>query len=125
MDDLAVRQARNGWTMDVCEVDLQVGGRYRYVWRGPNGQEMGMGGTFLEIESPERLVSTEAFDNPWYPGEAIGTVRFVEQGGQTTLNLSVLYQSQEVRDTILRSGMADGVGESFDKLAEVLEAIGA
>ncbi|HKH45998.1 MAG TPA: SRPBCC family protein [Thermoanaerobaculia bacterium] len=116
---------RNGWTLDVCEIDLRVGGRYRYVWRGANGQEMGMGGVFLEIEPPERIVSTEAFDNPWYPGEAVGTVLLVEQGGKTTLTLSVLYQSQEVRDAILQSPMAVGVGESFDKLAEVLASMGA
>lgn len=116
---------RNGWTLDVCEIDLRVGGRYRYVWRGANGQEMGMGGVFLEIEPPERIVSTEAFDNPWYPGEAVGTVRLVEQGGQTTLILSVLYQTQEVRDAILQSPMAVGVGESFDVLAEVLASMRA
>lgn len=116
---------RNGWTLDVCEVDLRVGGRYRYVWRGPNGQEMGMGGVFREIERPERIVSTEAFDNPWYPGEAVGTVLLVEQDGKTTLTLSVLYQSQEARDGILATPMAEGVGESFDKLAEVLASMGA
>lgn len=116
---------RNGWTLDVCEVDLRVGGRYRYVWRGANGQEMGMGGVFLEIEPPARIVSTEAFDNPWYPGEAVGTVLLVEQDGKTTLTLSVLYQSQEARDGILQTPMAEGVGESFDKLAEVLASMGA
>jgi uncharacterized protein YndB with AHSA1/START domain len=116
---------RNGWTLDVCEIDLRVGGRYRYVWRGANGQEMGMGGVFLEIEPPERIVSTEAFDNPWYPGEAVGTVLLVEQDGKTTLTLSVLYQSQEARDGILQTPMAEGVGESFDKLAEVLASMGA
>lgn len=116
---------RNGWTLDVCEIDLRVGGRYRYVWRGANGQEMGMGGVFLEIEPPERIVSTEAFDNPWYPGEAVGTVLLVEQDGKTTLTLSVLYQSQEARDGILQTPMAEGAGESFDKLAEVLASMGA
>ena len=116
---------RNGWTLDVCEIDLRVGGRYRYVWRGANGQEMGMGGVFLEIEPPERIVSTEAFDNPWYPVEAVGTVLLVEQDGKTTLTLSVLYQSQEARDGILQTPMAEGVGESFDKLAEVLASMGA
>lgn len=116
---------RNGWSLAVCEVDLRVGGKYRYVWRGANGQEMGMGGVFLEIEPPERIVTTEAFDNPWYPGEAVGTVLLIEQGGRTTLTFSVLYQSQEARDGILQTPMAEGVGESFDKLAEVLASMGA
>ena len=84
-----------------------------------------MGGVFLEIEPPERIVSTEAFDNPWYPGEAVGTVLLVEQDGKTTLTLSVLYQSQEARDGILQTPMTEGVGESFDKLAEVLASMGA
>ena len=48
-----------GWSMPVCEIDLRVGGHYRYVWRHENGNEMGMGGVFREIVVPERLVSTE------------------------------------------------------------------
>jgi uncharacterized protein YndB with AHSA1/START domain len=113
---------RNGWTLAVCEIDLRVGGKYRYVWRGAKGQEMGMGGIFVEIEPPERIVSTEAFDESWYPGEAVGTVLLVEQDGQTTLTLSVLYQSKEARDTALQTPMTEGVSESFDKLAEVLQS---
>jgi uncharacterized protein YndB with AHSA1/START domain len=62
-----------GWTMVVCEIDLRVGGAYRYVWRKDNGTEMGMGGVFREIVAPERIVQTEKFDNPWYEGEAIST----------------------------------------------------
>src|ERR1700716_4401588 len=48
-----------GWTFAVCEVDLKVGGKYRYVWRGKDGREMGMGGVYREIVRPERIVSTE------------------------------------------------------------------
>lgn len=117
--------ARAGWSLDVCEIDLRVGGRYRYVWRGTNGQEMGMGGVYLEIEPPERIVATEAFDESWYPGEAVVTALFSEQGGRTTLTLSVLYESKEARDAVLRTPATEGVGESFDKLAEVLASMGA
>ena len=116
---------RNGWSLDVCEIDLRVGGRYRYVWRGTNGKEMGMGGVYLEIERPERIVATEAFDESWSPGEAVGTVFFSEQGGRTTLTLSVLYESREARDAVLRTPATEGIGESFDKLAEVLASMGA
>ena len=56
--------------MVVCEVDLRVGGAYRFVWRGPDGTEMGMGGVYREIAPPERLVATESCDDPWYPGVA-------------------------------------------------------
>lgn len=70
---------RNGWEMAVCEDDLNVGGAYRWVWRGPDGNEMGMGGVYREIVRLERLVATEKFDESWYPGEAIDTITLVEQ----------------------------------------------
>ena len=61
---------RRGWTLPVCEIDLRPGGAYRYVWRGPDRAEMGMGGVFKEITVPERVVCTERFDQPWYEGDA-------------------------------------------------------
>jgi uncharacterized protein YndB with AHSA1/START domain len=109
-----------GWSMPVCEVDLRVGGAYRYVWRGPDGKEMGMGGVFREIIAPERLVCMEYYDEPWYPGEAVETVTFVEEAGRTTVTTSVLYESQETRDSVLRSPMAEGFGKGLDALAELL-----
>src|SRR5215207_2129382 len=81
---------RNGWSMAVCEVDLKVGGAYRFVWRGPDGAEMGMGGVYREIVPPERLVATEVFDESWYPGEAVDTMVMAEQDGKTTLTVTVL-----------------------------------
>jgi uncharacterized protein YndB with AHSA1/START domain len=111
---------RAGWTMPVCEVDLKVGGKYRYVWRGPNGAEMGMGGVYRQIVRPERLVATEVFDQPWYPGEAIDTQTFVEKGGKTTLTTTVRYASKEARDGVLKSPMATGVEESYQMLDAVL-----
>jgi uncharacterized protein YndB with AHSA1/START domain len=114
---------RGGWSMVVCEIDLKVGGAYRFVWRGPDGAEMGMGGVYREIVSPERLVATESFDDPWYPGEAIDTTVLVEEGGKTTVTTTVLYESEEIRDAVLESGMARGVAESYDMLAEYLASI--
>jgi uncharacterized protein YndB with AHSA1/START domain len=111
--------ARAGWTMPVCEIDLRVGGAYRYLWRGPQG-DMGMRGVFREIVRPERIVATEVFDESWYPGDAIDTTVLVEKGGKTTLTLTVLYNSKEARDGVLKSPMASGVSESYDKLAELL-----
>ena len=111
---------RNGWTLDVCEVDLKVGGAYRFVWRGPDGAEMGMSGVYREIVPPERLVATEVFDDAWYPGEAVDTMVMDEQDGKTTLTVTVLYESQEARDAVLQSDMARGAAESYDKLAELL-----
>lgn len=116
---------RAGWTMPVCEVDLRVGGKYRYLWRGPNGKDMGMGGTFREVVRPERLVATERFDESWYPGEALDTSTFVERGGKTTLTITVLYESREARDAVLETPMAVGVSEGYDKLAELLSEMPA
>src|SRR5688572_5219817 len=58
-----------GYTMEFCEMDVRVGGKYRWVWRGPGGFEMGMGGVYKELKAPERIVSTEKFDQSWYPGD--------------------------------------------------------
>jgi uncharacterized protein YndB with AHSA1/START domain len=111
---------RAGWTMPVCEVDLKVGGKYRYVWRGPKGNEMRMGGVFREIKRPERMVATEKFDEAWYPGDAVDTQTFVEKGGKTTVTTAVLYASKEARDGVLKSPMATGVEESYQALDALL-----
>jgi len=113
------------WSFAVCEVDLRVGGKYRYVWRGKDGKEMAMGGVFREIVRPERLVVTEEFDDPWYPGDAQDTTVFVEKGGKTTVTTTVRYASKEARDGVLKSPMETGVAQSYDKLAEVLAAMPA
>jgi uncharacterized protein YndB with AHSA1/START domain len=111
----------DGWSMPVCEVDLRVGGKYRYVWRrDKDGTEMGMGGVFSEIVPPERIVHTERFDQAWYPGEAVVTSTLVEQGGRTTLTTTMLMESKDARDEVLRSGMESGVKRSYDRLAELL-----
>jgi len=112
-----------GWTMPVCEIDLRVGGAYRYVWHSAGGQVMGMRGVFREITPPARIVQTEIFDDPWYRGEAIVTGSLTESNGQTTLTTTVRYESQEVRDGVLASRMAEGVTASYDRMAEVLATL--
>jgi uncharacterized protein YndB with AHSA1/START domain len=109
-----------GWTLPVCEIDLRVGGTYRYVWRNQDGTEMGMGGVFREIAPPERLVATEKFDQSWYPGEALDTSVFTEKGGKTTVTLTVLYESREARDGVLKSPMEEGMVAGYDRLEELL-----
>jgi uncharacterized protein YndB with AHSA1/START domain len=112
----------DGWSMPVCEIDLKVGGKYRYVWRrDKDGTEMGMGGVYREIVAPERVVATEKFDQSWYPGEAVGTLVLSEQGGKTTLTQTILYESRQARDSVLKSGMEKGVVASYDRLANLLE----
>jgi uncharacterized protein YndB with AHSA1/START domain len=114
-----------GWSMPVCEIDLRVGGRYRYVWRHTNGNEMAMGGVYREIVAPEKVVATEKFDESWYPGEAVGTILLIEQGGRTTLTQTVLYESREARDGVLKSPMESGVAAGYDRLATLLASMKA
>jgi uncharacterized protein YndB with AHSA1/START domain len=111
------------WSMAVCEIDLTVGGAYRYVWHHIDGDIMGISGAYREIVPLERLVTTELFDgDPWHTGEAIGTATFVEQDGKTTLTVTVLYPTPEVRDTVLKSPMSTGVARSYDNLDRLLAA---
>lgn len=112
-----------GWSMPVCQIDLRVGGSYRYVWRNVDGREMGMGGVYREIVRPERIVATEKFDESWYPGEALDTSVLVEQDGRTTLTTTVQYESREVRDGVMKSPMESGVAASYDRMAEVLRGM--
>jgi uncharacterized protein YndB with AHSA1/START domain len=111
---------RGGWTLPVCEMDIRVGGKYRWVWRGADGQEMGVSGEFREVVPPERIVATEQFDEAWYEGEGLVTTEFAEHDGRTTATITLTYVSQEVRDMVIDSPMKGGVAESYDALAEVL-----
>jgi uncharacterized protein YndB with AHSA1/START domain len=115
----------DGWSMPVCEIDLRVGGKYRYVWKNDaEGSEMGMGGIYREVVAPERIVATEVFDEAWYPGEAVDTIVLVERGGKTTLTQTILYNSRETRNAVLESPMERGMAASFDRLEKVLPALG-
>ena len=109
-----------GHEMEVCEIDLRVGGKYRYVWRNPDGSKMGMGGVYREVVPRERIVSTEVFDQPWYPGEAVGTLTLSEKDGKTTMKTVVRYESKDARDGVLKTGMEGGVAASYDTLDGVL-----
>jgi uncharacterized protein (TIGR03086 family) len=107
-----------GWSLAVCDVDLRVGGAWRFVLRGPDGQEMGMRGVYRELTPPDGSVHTESFDD--YPGESLVTTVLTERDGKTTLTATVRYDSREVRDAVVASGMEHGAAESYDKLAELL-----
>src|SRR5262249_43376249 len=111
-----------GWSMVVCEVDLRVGGKYRWVWRGPDGAEMGMGGVHREIVPPERIVCTQLFDQDWTGGEAVGTLVLTEKDGQTTLTNTILYASREAREAVLKAPMEQGMAMGYDQLEALLAA---
>ncbi len=109
-----------GWNLVVCDIDLRIGGAYRFVSRGPDGAGMGQGGVYQVIEPPGRLVYTELFDDQSYPGETLISHELVEHADRTTLTTRVRYASREGRDTVLRYPMARGVGESYERLVAVL-----
>src|SRR5262249_10327998 len=104
-----------GWTMPVCEIDLRVGGGFRYRWRnGESGAEFEISGVFREIVAPERIVHSERMHGvPGIPegpdGEVVATSTYVERDGRTTLTMTLLYASREARDGALQSGMTKGV----------------
>ena len=112
-----------GWSMVVCDVDFRVGGAFRFVSRRENGKDVGQRGVYREIVPPERIVNTEWWED-WNPGECLVTTVLIEQGGKTTLTSTTLYPSQEVRDTILNSGLKPGASALYDKLAELLASLG-
>ena len=114
-----------GWSLVVCEPARQAGARYRFVWRGPDGTEMGMGGVCREFVPPERMSATEKFEPSWYSGEAQVSTVLAEQGGKTTLTLTVTYESRETRDAVLKSPMEGGVAYGYDRLADLLASLAA
>ncbi|MPZ48816.1 MAG: ATPase [Dehalococcoidia bacterium] len=110
-----------GWELPECEIDLRVGGSWRYLMRKPEtGEEMGISGVYREIVAPTLLVTTEKFDQAWYEGDCIDHLEFIDQGGKTLLKLTTLYDTKEVRDAVVASGAAGGMNESFNRLDEVL-----
>lgn len=107
-----------GWEMVVCDVASKPGERYRYEWRNTaTGHQFGTGGVVREI-SPGRVVHTETMDGQ--PGESLVTTDFVEEGGKTTVTMTLLFESKEIRDMALKSGMERGVAASYDRLEELL-----
>jgi len=115
-----------GWAMPVCEMDVRVGGRYRWRWQSDDGQsEFGFTGTFREVESLSRLVHTEAYDpgtlGDGYPGsEALVTITFTEAGGVTTVTSLIDFGSKAARDAAVATGMTDGMEQSYQLLDRLL-----
>lgn len=111
----------HGHSLVVCDVDFRVGGAWRFVLESPDGRTMGMSGVYREIVPAERTVHTEAFDD--YPGDSVITTVLTEHDGKTTLTATALYESREVRDIVIESGMEHGAAETYDRLAELLPSL--
>jgi uncharacterized protein YndB with AHSA1/START domain len=112
----------------LAEVDLRVGGQWRYVMATPQGFDVGFHGEFRAIVPDQRLVATEVFEG--MPGleltqeqleasAALNTAVFTEQAGRTTLTILSEYPTQEVRDMVIQSGMEAGMQDAMDLLEEV------
>jgi uncharacterized protein YndB with AHSA1/START domain len=108
-----------GWSLVVCEIDLRVGGAWRFVSRGPAGAEMDMHGTYQEIVEPTRLVHSEIHSD-WPAGDALVITDLAEADGATTMTATVTYSASEIRDQVLRSPMQRGLGEAYDLLTSLL-----
>ena len=113
----------------VCEIDLRVGGRWRFVVRD-QVMEVGFHGEYLEIVSNERIVSTEIYEGlPEGVSEeeaaTVNTASFAEADGRTTLTILVQATSKESRDAIIESGMEAGLQDALDLLEEVAVSLAA
>lgn len=103
----------------VCEIDLRVGGSWRYVTREEGGYEVAFHGEYREIDAPARIVSTEVFEA--YPdAAALNTIVFEERAGVTTMTINVLHSHQEHRDAHVASGMEAGMQVSMNRLEDTV-----
>lgn len=106
------------YSVTECNIDLRVGGGWRFVGRGPDGQSPAFYGVYREINPPERLVYTEIFE-PFPDVESVVTQVLTEERGKTRITVTSLYPSLEVRDMVLKTGMEHGAALSYDRLDEV------
>jgi uncharacterized protein YndB with AHSA1/START domain len=114
----------DGYSVPVCEVDLRPGGAWRFVNRTPKGELAAFYGVYREVAPPERVVFTEIFEQ--FPDtESVVTAVLTEENGKTRLTATVAYPSIEVRDMVLKTGMARGAGISYDRLEDVVARLKA
>jgi uncharacterized protein YndB with AHSA1/START domain len=115
-------------TVTVCEIDLRVGGTWRYVMIAHDGFEVGFHGEYREVVPNERLVSTEVYEGlPAGVSEedaaTLNTTTFTEADGRTTLTILVQAASKTSRDAIIESGMEDGLQDALDLLEETANSL--
>jgi uncharacterized protein YndB with AHSA1/START domain len=111
-----------GYSVPVCEIDLRVGGRWRFVNRHPKG-EAAFHGEYLEIDPPGRVVFTEIFEE--FPDSpSVVTSELVDEGsGKTRLIATVSYPSKTARDIVLGTGMEKGAAISYDRLEDLVASL--
>jgi uncharacterized protein YndB with AHSA1/START domain len=111
------------YSVPVCEIDLRVGGKWRFVGRTPDGDIPAFYGEYLEIDPPNRLVQTEFFE-PFPDAGSVVTMVLTEERGKTRLTVTAVYPSKEVRDMVIATGMERGAAISYDHLEEVAAGLG-
>ena len=112
------------FTLAVCEIDLRVGGAYRYTMRTPEGVDHTMTGIYREIAKPERIVHTERYETTGLiTPYALVTMTLTDLGGKTRLDTVVTPESKETRDRHPNSGVENGAPETFDRLAPLLQTL--
>ena len=105
-----------------AEIDLRVGGTWRYVMTATDGYEVAFHGEFREIVPDERIVSTEVYEGA-PDGQAVNLITFTEDGDHTTLAILMQLESREVRDAIIATGMETGMQEAMDLLEEIARSL--
>lgn len=116
-----------GWSMPVCEMDVRLGGKYRWRWRSDeDGKEFGFHGDYREVDAPEKMVHAEYYDPGNFGGAmptdnpAITRTTFTEKNGITTLVMLIEYGSKEERDAAISTGMTDGMETSYERLDKLV-----
>ena len=110
-----------GWTMVVCEIDLQLAGKYHYVWQqNSDGQRLGLGGVFRVVKSPEVFAAYEKYDEPWHAGQCFVTTALGVKNDETILLTTMQYESKEIRDSVLKTPMLNGLVTHYDNLTKLL-----
>lgn len=118
-----------GWSMPVCEMDVRVGGAYRWRWRSEDGaKEFGFFGVFEEVVEPSKIVHSENYDpgnvgGPMPASEpALVTLELTESAGITKLISTIRFPSKEARDDAFSTGMTDGMEMGYARLDEMFKA---
>lgn len=110
-----------GYPIIEAEIDLKVGGGYRYEWQLPEGDIMGVSGSYLELEEPRKIVHTERFDEDWTDGETTVTIVFHAVEAGTRLEMDIAYRSEKGLKMALETGMDEGMDSTYTQLDAMLD----
>ncbi len=106
--------------MSLCVIDLKPGGDWRYAWQGEHGQDIAVGGTYMEVEAPHRTVHTEVFEVDWTAGDTVVTTTFVGVSGNTRVTTHIEYPSPESLDAVLTMNMPRDLIAAYRRLDALL-----